>query len=347
MDPRPTPPPPPRGIRRARGATVEPGRPARRRAGTNGRADRSAAGEHRRPPHTAGAASPAPARAPRGVAILAAALLLWPFAGWFWIPWLAGLVVLVLVALLRLDRLLRGWTWHLGGLAVVVGLMLVTSPWDWALAASLGVLLAGLVQLPWWRLAAIGAVLCLAAGGGVGRGPLPRGPGEGGAGSATQPGEHGLLGERSPDRVLPALLEGIGQGDVVGVCDLAEPARNRFVQVAGTADCASAGGIPRRAAARSLVRNLDAPVIGAGTAMTVDGCRTAVGVAGFGRLGAGGVLQVGAGPAAGAKLLHQRIRAVPCSLRGDSEQRFRYRRTGDLRGCDSSVQCTRCRRTVG
>jgi hypothetical protein len=29
--------------------------------------------------------------------------LLWPFSGWFWIPWLAGLVVLVLVALLRLD----------------------------------------------------------------------------------------------------------------------------------------------------------------------------------------------------------------------------------------------------
>src|SRR6476659_3488102 len=57
-----------------------------------------------------------------GVAILAAALLLWPFAGWFWIPWLAGLVVLVLIALLRLDRFLKGWAWHVAGLAVVVGL---------------------------------------------------------------------------------------------------------------------------------------------------------------------------------------------------------------------------------
>src|SRR5918995_482717 len=71
-----------------------------------------------------------------GLAILTAALLLWPFAGWFWIPWVAGLVVLVLIALLRLDRLLHGW--------------------------------AGLVQWPWWRLAAVGAVLCLVAGAGWG-----------------------------------------------------------------------------------------------------------------------------------------------------------------------------------
>src|SRR5919202_6262316 len=38
-----------------------------------------------------------------GLAIVAAALLLWPLAGWFWIPWLAGLAVLVLIGLLRLD----------------------------------------------------------------------------------------------------------------------------------------------------------------------------------------------------------------------------------------------------
>ena len=167
------------------------------------------------------------------MAILAAALLLWPFAGWFWIPWLAGLVVLVLVALLRLDRLLRGWSWHLGGLAVVVGLMLATGPWDWALAASLGVLLAGLVQLPWWRLAAVGAVLCLVAGVGWGVDRY-RAAQEKAAQEAQRSQENmSQLGERSPDRVLPALLEGIGQGDVVGVCGLlAEPARNRFVQVA-------------------------------------------------------------------------------------------------------------------
>ena len=156
-------------------------------------------------------------RGAAGLAILAAALLLWPFAGWFWIPWLAGLVVLVLVALLRLDRLLHGWSWHLGGLAVLVGLMLNTGPWDWALAASLGVLLAGLVQLPWWRLAAVGAVLCLLAGAGWGfdryRAAQERAAQE----AQTQQENMSLLGERSPERVLPGASQlGIGQGDVVG-----------------------------------------------------------------------------------------------------------------------------------
>ena len=142
-------------------------------------------------------------RGAAGLAILAAALLLWPFAGWFWIPWLAGLVVLVLVALLRLDRLLHGWSWHLGGLAVLVGLMLNTGPWDWALAASLGVLLAGLVQLPWWRLAAVGAVLCLLAGVGLGVRSLSGSAGKGGAGSAdlaaeSWPARSGAAQPRSP-----------------------------------------------------------------------------------------------------------------------------------------------------
>jgi hypothetical protein len=234
------------------------------------------------------------------VAILTAALLLWPFAGWFWIPWLAGLVVLVLVALLRLDRLLRGWTWHLGGLAVVVGLMLATSPWDWALAASLGVLLAGLVRLPWWRLAAVGAVLCLVAGVGWGVDRY-RAAQEKAAQEAQRSQENmSLLGERSPDRVLPALLEGIGQGDVVGVCGLlAEPARNRFVQVAGTADCASAVGHFHAALPRvPALRDLDAPVTGAGTAMTVDGCRTAWASPGLGGSELG-TLQVAQAPPPG------------------------------------------------
>ena len=234
------------------------------------------------------------------MAILAAALLLWPFAGWFWIPWLAGLVVLVLVALLRLDRLLRGWAWHLGGLAVVVGLMLATSPWDWALAASLGVLLAGVVQLPWWRLAAVGAVLCLVAGVGWGVDRY-RAAQEKAAQEAQRSQENmSLLGERSPDRVLPALLEGIGQGDVVGVCGLlAEPARNRFVEVAGTADCVSAVGHFHAALPRvPSLRDLDAPVAGAGTAMTVDGCRTAWASPGLGGSELG-ILQVAQAPPPG------------------------------------------------
>src|SRR5690348_7187488 len=103
-------------------------------------------------------------RGAAGLAIGSAALLLWPFAGWSAIPWLVGLGVLVLLRVLRIDGLLRGWVWHLGGLVVVVGLMYSTGPWAWALAASIGVLVAGLLQLPWWRLAVVGLVMCAVSG---------------------------------------------------------------------------------------------------------------------------------------------------------------------------------------
>jgi hypothetical protein len=107
-------------------------------------------------------------RGAAGLAIGSAALLLWPFSGWSVIPWLVGLGGLILLRLLRLDGLLRGWVWHLGGLVVVAGLMYSTGPWAWALAASIGVLVAGLLQLPWWRLAAVGVVMCAVSGVGFG-----------------------------------------------------------------------------------------------------------------------------------------------------------------------------------
>ena len=83
-------------------------------------------------------------RGAAGLAIGSAALLLWPFAGWSGSRGWSGSGVLVLLRLLRLDGLLRGWVWHLGGLVVVAGLMYSTGPWAWALAASIGVLVAGL-----------------------------------------------------------------------------------------------------------------------------------------------------------------------------------------------------------
>lgn len=107
-------------------------------------------------------------RGAAGLAIGSAALLLWPFSGWSWIPWLVGLGVLILLRLLRLDGLLRGWVWHVGGVVVVAGLMYSTGPWAWALAVSIGVLVAGLLQLPWWRLATVGVVMCAVSGVGFG-----------------------------------------------------------------------------------------------------------------------------------------------------------------------------------
>jgi hypothetical protein len=211
-----------------------------------------------------------------GLAVVVAALLLWPFAGWFWIPWLAGLVVLVLIGLLRLDRLLNGWAWHIGGLAVVVGLMLKTGPWDWALAASLGVLLAGLVQLPWWRLAAVGAVLCLLAGIGWGVDRYRAAQEEAAQHAQTSLQNRGQIRVARANLVLQVLLSSVGRGDVGPVCDsiLAEPVRAPFSAAFGQPDCA--------AAVRSLASRVDdaaayargrAPSTGAGDVLTVDACR--------------------------------------------------------------------------
>jgi len=86
-----------------------------------------------------------------------------------------------------------------------------------------------------------------------------------------------LLGERSPQRVLPALLEGIGQNDVVAVCGLLDAgARAQFVTAASAPDCRAAvvafhAALP----AMPKIRDLDATTTAAGTAWTVDGCRTA------------------------------------------------------------------------
>jgi hypothetical protein len=107
-------------------------------------------------------------RAAAGLAVLTAALLLWPFAGFSWIPWLIGIAALVVLRLLRLDGPLRGWDIPLACLAVVIGLMMGTGPWAWAMAGSIGILLAGLVRLPRWRLTAAGAVLCVVSGIGFG-----------------------------------------------------------------------------------------------------------------------------------------------------------------------------------
>ncbi len=217
------------------------------------------------------------ARGAAGLAIGAAALLLWPFSGWSWVPWLVGLVLLVLLRLLRLDGLLRGWVLHLGGVVVVVGLMYSTGPWAWALAGSIGVLLAGLVQLPMWKLAAVGAVLCVISGVGFGfatyrdRQELAAQQAE----ANTQ--SFSLQGERTPERVLGALLEGIGQGDVPGVCGLLdEPARDAFIKASGAADCPGAVATLRSAAGTPpRYENLDAITVKSGAGWTTDGCRTA------------------------------------------------------------------------
>ncbi|TQM15993.1 hypothetical protein [Pseudonocardia kunmingensis] len=220
-------------------------------------------------------------RSPRGavcLAAVAAALLLWPFAGFSWIPWLIGLGALVVLRLLRLEGLLRGWDLPLAFLVVVVGLMVSTGPWAWALAGSIGVLLAGLMQLPWWRLAAVGAVLCLASGIGFGfsayqdRIELEQ--------IQAQAGEplRMRLGETRPARVLPALLSAVEQDDADPVCRLLSPrAEADLLAAAGSASCPEAvAELHRRVAGEPVPdeENLPQPEPSA-ERWNVDACSTA------------------------------------------------------------------------
>lgn len=180
-------------------------------------------------------------RGAAGLAITVAVLLLWPFSGWSWIPLLAGLGVMVVLRLLRLDALLRGWDLHLAGLVVVAGLMLSTGPWAWALAASLGVLLAGLAQLPWWRLAAVGAVLCVLSGVGFGysvyQGRLAQRQLDVQAGNQIRT----ELGTSRVETILPTLMRAVADDNPSRFCALlVGEAEAQFIRYSGRPDCASA-----------------------------------------------------------------------------------------------------------
>lgn len=184
-------------------------------------------------------------RTPRGavgLALTAAALLLWPFAGWSAIPWLIGIAVLVALRLLRLDGLLRGWTLPVGGLTVVVGLMVETTPWAWALAAGIGVLLAGLAALPRWKVAAVGVVLCLVAGAGFGLSRYRTAQELAVAAARANRESQGQQGASRPQGVLPVLLNRVAQNVPGPVCDnlLSAAARAALVAATGQADCPAA-----------------------------------------------------------------------------------------------------------
>ena len=214
-------------------------------------------------------------RGAAGLVIGSAALLLWPFAGWSVIPWLVGLGVLLLLRLLRLDCLLRGWVWHLGGLVVLVGLMYSTGPWAWALAASIGVLVAGLLQLPWWRLAAVGVVMCAVSGVGFGFSTYQTQEAQRAQDAAENAQSYGLQGERTPERVVGALLENIAQNDVPAFCGLLDvPARADVVRVTGAADCPGALAALRSRASSPQYQHLVAPTVQNGAVWLTDACRT-------------------------------------------------------------------------
>lgn len=222
-------------------------------------------------------------RSPRGaalVAVLAAAVLLWPFAGFSWIPWLIGIVALVVLRLLRLDGPLRGWDIPLAGLAVVIGLMVSTGPWAWALAASIGILLAGLAQLPWWRLAAVGAVLCLVSGIGFGlsvhRDRMEQEQVQARAGEFSR----ASIAERS-EEILPAFVRALTQPvpDPQPICRLLSgEAQAQLTTAAARSSCQDAvavlHGRVRSAPETHADTKFPKPQATGGTELVVDACDT-------------------------------------------------------------------------
>jgi hypothetical protein len=214
-------------------------------------------------------------RGAAGLAVVAAALLLWPFAGLSWIPWLIGFTALLLIRLLRLDGLLRGWDVHAAGLVVVVGLMVSTTPWAWGLAASIGVLIAGLVRLPAWRLTALGALLCLLTGAGYVWSNVEAERAKVEAYAPAQERSRQDQGVPRPNGVLPILLNRIAQGSPDAICDnlLAEPARASFAASVGQPDCdAAVRALAARVGDARRYADAQAPSRPSGDGLVVDAC---------------------------------------------------------------------------
>ncbi len=211
-----------------------------------------------------------------GVGLAGACLLLWPFAEWNWIPIAIGVGLLVLLRLLRLDGLLRGWAPHLVGLVVLVLLVLDTGPWEWALAVSLGVLLAGVTQWPRWQLLAVGAVLVTASTAGYLL-SQQQARVEQAAAQARQNEITGAFPIEDPKALLRTMMLRIVRDDAAGGCAiLAEPAEVQFAQAVGAPDCPAA--VHQLAREVTDPRRYVEPVLPAsaittsGVKITVDGC---------------------------------------------------------------------------
>jgi hypothetical protein len=222
------------------------------------------------------------------VALLAAALLLWPFSGLSWIPWLIGLGALIVLRILRLDGPLRGWDLPLAGLAVVIGLMMSTGPWAWALAASIGVLLAGLAQLPWWRLAAVGAVLCVISGAGYGISSMRSAEFERQIQAHAGDQLRAAMGVARAELVLPTMLTAVESEDEQSICRMLTPqAEAQLLAATATPDCTAAVSEMHRKSAGAL--DVDADLLPRPTTApggwTVDGCTTPWAVAAGPQLG--------------------------------------------------------------
>ncbi|MCW0213549.1 MAG: hypothetical protein OJJ54_09325 [Pseudonocardia sp.] len=225
-------------------------------------------------------------RGATGLGLIGAAALLVPFLdepGRWWIPFGLGLGTLVLLALLRLDRLLMGWTWHVAGVVLVGGLVAGTSqnPWAWAFAASVGVALAGLIRLPRWPLLAIGLVLVAVSI--VGYQFRAADVREQQAEVAAQAGAQlaVTIGVNRPERVLEILVDGVSAPDPQPICRMTQPAAvAQLTRATGTGTCTDAVGVlhtrltPGSASPTTVPRATSAEPLPPGATTVVDACST-------------------------------------------------------------------------
>ncbi|MBP2364970.1 hypothetical protein [Pseudonocardia parietis] len=234
-------------------------------------------------------------RGASALGIVGTAVVLLPFLDepdrW-WIPVGLGFGTLVLLALLRLDRLLNGWAPHVAG-AVLVGALVygtAQNPWAWGFALSAGVIVAGLLRLPRRRLLAAGAVLLVLSGIGYTfrsmeiREDQARIDAQAGAQMRT------ALGVDRPQLALVALDTGVAAGNASRVCRVAQdPAIEQLRAATGAATCEDAvavlhGRVPAGAEITRPDRESEPDVPPGGTT-TVDGCDSAWGAAAGPQLG--------------------------------------------------------------
>jgi hypothetical protein len=219
-----------------------------------------------------------PVRVLAGLVLLAAVALLWPFAAWSWWPPLIGFGVLVLLYLLRLDRLLFGWAPHLAGLVVVVLMAARSDPWAWGLAAGIVVLGVGFTRLPDVRVLVIGAVL--AAGFGLGYGLVHFRTTEQRQAEqhATDQRTSQAMSAVQPGYVVPFLASYLAAGDSATVCPMLQPpADAQFAAAFAAGDCAAAvrafaAQVPDKSAYRSA-KLAPTAITKNGDSATVDGCQ--------------------------------------------------------------------------
>lgn len=232
---------------------------------------------------------PRTVRGATALGLAGAAILLLPFLddpGRWWVPVGLGFGTLVLLALLRLDRLLQGWAPHVAGVVLVAALVNGTreNPWAWALALSVGVIVAGALLLPRWTVLAAGVVLLVVSGVGYSfrsaeiRQDQARVDAQAGAQFRTD------LGVARPQLALVSLDTGVALSNPARVCRLVQPAALDQLRAAtGAAGCEDAvavlhGRMPAGAQVTVPDRRPD-PEVAVGSTTAVDACGSAWGAA--------------------------------------------------------------------